>query len=186
MTTVTPLAIPEVLLITPKRFGDERGFFSETWRADTLAEAGVDVALVQDNHAFTAEPFTLRGLHFQTGPHAQAKLIRACRGAIFDVAVDVRPGSATYGRWVGAELSRDNGAQLYIPAGFAHGYATLTPDCDVLYKASAYYAPQAEGGLAWNDPAVGIDWPFPADRARLNARDAAWPKLAELAPCAFS
>ena len=117
------------------------------------------------------------GLHFQRGTDAQAKLIRAVTGSIFDVAVDVRPGSATFGRWVGEELSWSNGCQLYIPAGFAHGYVTLTADCNVLYKASQYYAPKAEGGLIWNDPKVGIDWPFPKDRVRLNDRDAAWPGI---------
>jgi dTDP-4-dehydrorhamnose 3,5-epimerase len=120
MTLIEPLAIPDVLLIEPKRFGDERGFFFESWRADTLSKGGVEIQFVQDNHAFTAEPFTLRGLHFQRGENAQAKLIRAARGSIFDVAVDIRPSSTTFGRWVGAELSRDHGRQLFVPAGFAH------------------------------------------------------------------
>lgn len=180
MTVVTRLQIPDVLMVEPRRFGDERGFFFESWRADTLSPYGVTEHFVQDNHAFTAEPFTLRGLHFQRGVDAQAKLIRAARGAIFDVAVDVRPGSPTFGRWVGAELSRDNGRQLFIPKGFAHGYVTLTPDCDVLYKASAYYAPQAEGGLVWNDPAVAIDWPVPLTDVKLNERDMKWSSLANV------
>lgn len=177
MTVVSPLSVPDVLSITPKKFGDERGFFFESWRADTLESHGVKIEFVQDNHAFTAEAYTLRGLHFQRGEDAQAKLIRVARGAIFDVAVDIRPGSPTFGRWAGAELSRENGCQLFIPAGFAHGYVTLTPDCDVLYKASAYYAPSAEGGLLWNDQAVGIAWPFPTAEVKLNARDTRWPTL---------
>ena len=177
MSIVTPLSIPDVLLIAPKRHGDERGFFSETWRADTLPGHGVSTTFVQENHAFTADAFTLRGLHFQRGEDAQAKLLRAVTGSIFDVAVDLRPGSATYGQWAGAELSRANGHQLFIPTGFAHGYVTLTPDCDVLYKASQYYAPASEGGLVWNDPDVGIEWPFPVDQVRLNKRDAEWPGL---------
>ena len=177
MIQIERLEIPEMLLIKPDRFQDERGSFSETWRLDALRKFDVANEFVQDNHAFTVEKYTLRGLHYQRGASAQAKLIRVCNGAIFDIAVDLRRGSATYGRWAGAELSRENGLQLYIPEGFAHGYVTLTSDTDVLYKASSYYNREAEAGLLWSDPSVGIAWPFPVDQAILNARDLAWPTL---------
>src|SRR5262249_46014622 len=131
MTTITPLAIPEVLLITPKRHGDGRGWFAETWSRKGLAAAGIDAGFVPDNQAFNARKGTLRGLHFQTAPHPQAKLVRALKGAILDVAVDVRAGSPTYGRWVAAELTADRGEQLFVPRGFAHGYCTLTDDCEL-------------------------------------------------------
>lgn len=177
MIQIERLEIPEILLVKPDRFQDERGLFSETWRLDVLQKFGVANQFVQDNHAFTVEKYTLRGLHYQRGTSAQAKLIRVCNGAIFDVAVDLRSGSNTYGRWAGAELSRENGLQLYVPEGFAHGYVTLTPDTDVLYKASSYYHPEAETGLLWNDPTVGIAWPFPVEQAILNTRDLRWATL---------
>ncbi len=180
MTEITPQSLPEVLLITPKRFGDMRGYFMETYSQARLAEAGFSADFVQDNQSLSATRGTVRGLHFQAPPHGQAKLIRVTRGAILDVAVDIRPGSATYGQHVAVELSDENARQLLVPAGFAHGFQTLTPDCEVLYKVTDVYAPQAEGGLLWNDPALGIDWPIPADQALVNARDAAWPTLAEL------
>lgn len=178
---ITPLAIPEVLLITPARHGDERGWFSETFRASALDEADFSGGpFVQDNHARSATRGVLRGLHFQAPPHAQDKLVRCVRGAIFDVAVDIRKGSPTYGRWVGAELSADNGAQLLAPKGFAHAYCTLTDDCEVIYKVTGYYAPQSEGTLRWNDPALAIDWGVAPGDITTNARDAAAPLLAEL------
>ena len=176
------LAIPEVILVTPKRHGDARGFFSETFRADTFAEAGIPGPFVQDNHAYSQQPGVLRGLHFQKPPHAQAKLVRCTQGAIYDVAVDIRQGSSTYGRYVGAELSAENGAQLYVPEGFAHGYLTLTPDCHVQYKTSAYYAPETEGGLAWDDPELGIDWPIEGLDIILSEKDKILPPLSALAP----
>lgn len=180
MTEITAQAIPEVLLIAPKRFGDERGFFSETYNKAVLAEAGFDGAFVQDNHSLSPRRGTVRGLHYQAPPHAQAKLIRVTRGAVFDVAVDIRRGSPTFGRHVGVELSAANWTQLLVPAGFAHGFQTLTEDCEVLYKVTDYYAPSSEGGLLWDDPALGIAWPLASAEAGLNDRDAAWPSLAEL------
>ncbi len=175
------MAIPEVLLITPARHGDERGWFSETFRQSALDEAGfTGGAFVQDNHARSTRRGVLRGLHFQKPPHAQDKLVRCVRGAILDVAVDIRRGSPSFGRWVGAELSADDGRQLLVPKGFAHGYCTLTDECEVLYKVTDYYAPQAEGGLRWNDPALAIDWGLPADQVSTNARDAAAALLADL------
>ena len=176
------LTIPDVILVTPKRHGDARGFFSETFRADTFAEAGIPGPFVQDNHAYSQQPGVLRGLHFQKPPHAQAKLVRCTQGAIYDVAVDIRQGSSTYGRYVGAELSAENGAQLYVPEGFAHGYLTLTPDCHVQYKTSAYYAPETEGGLAWDDPELGIDWPIEGLNIILSEKDKILPSFSVLAP----
>ena len=178
---ITPMAIPEVLLITPTRHGDARGWFSETFRASALVEAGfAGGAFVQDNHARSQGRGVLRGLHFQKPPHAQDKLVRCIRGAILDVAVDIRRGSPTFGQWVGAELSAENGRQMLVPKGFAHGYCTLSDDCEVIYKVTDYYAPQAEGVLRWNDPALAIDWTMPAGEITTNARDAAAPLLAEL------
>ena len=179
MTTITPLAIPDVLLITPRKFGDDRGFFSETYSQKALAEAGFTLPFVQDNHSRSPKRGTVRGLHFQAPPFAQDKLLRVTRGAILDVAVDIRPGSPTYGQAVVAELSAENWAQLLVPKGFAHGFCTLTEDCEVLYTVTDYYAPDSEAGLLWNDPALGVDWPIPAAEAQINARDAAWPTLAE-------
>lgn len=180
MTQVTRLAIPDVLLISPARYGDERGFFSETFNKRVLAEAGFDREFVQDNHSRSTRPGTVRGLHFQAPPFAQDKLLRVTRGAILDVAVDIRRGSPTFGRHVAVELSADNWLQLLVPRGFAHGFQTLTDDCEVLYKVTDYYAPQAEQGLLWNDPALDIEWPIPGAAATLNERDAGWPTLAEL------
>lgn len=174
------LAIPDVVLVTPMRHGDSRGFFSETFRANVFAEHGIHGPFVQDNHAYSAEAGVLRGLHFQRPPSAQAKLVRCTRGKIFDVAVDIRPRSKTFGHYVSAELSAENGAQLYIPAGFAHGYLTLTDLCDVLYKVSDYYSPEDEGGLAWDDPEVGIEWPLGPDQVKLSTKDKTLPALHEL------
>ncbi|MFT4254524.1 MAG: dTDP-4-dehydrorhamnose 3,5-epimerase [Caulobacter sp.] len=178
---ITPTAIPEVLLITPARHGDERGWFSETFRRSALDEAGFSGgAFVQDNHVRSTVRGVVRGLHFQRPPHAQAKLIRCVRGAILDVAVDIRAGSPTFGRAVAVELSADDGRQLLVPEGFAHGYCALTDECEVFYKVTGYYTPQAEGVLAWNDPALAIDWGVSADAVTVNARDAAAPRLADL------
>lgn len=148
-----------VRLISGKRFADARGWFSETYNARTMADRGVDLTFVQDNQSFSKPPGTIRGLHFQTPPHAQAKLVRCLRGAIFDVAVDVRLGSPTYGKWVGAELSADNGKQLLIPVGFAHGFITLEADTEVFYKVTDFYAPACDGGLRWSDPTIAVAWP---------------------------
>lgn len=168
-------AIADVLLIRPSGVKDARGAFVETFRAAALAPFGVTHAWVQENQVRTARRGVLRGLHFQAPPHAQAKLVRVLRGAIFDVAVDLRRESATFGRHLATELSADNELQIYIPAGFAHGYQTLSDDCEILYKTSAEYAPQSEGGLRWNDPALAIAWPLEAE---VSARDAGWGDLA--------
>jgi len=167
-------------LIRPRRHGDARGWFVETYNRDTFAAAGIACTFVQDNHSLSAPAFTLRGLHFQTPPRAQDKLVRCIRGRIFDVAVDVRAGSPTWGRWVGAELSADNGHQLFVPVGFAHGFLTLEPDCEVAYKCSDTYAPDHDGGISWDDPAIGIRWPLPAGATpELSAKDARQPALAD-------
>ena len=178
---IARLPIDGVLLITPRRFGDERGFFSETYRESALAEAGFHERFVQENHSATARRGTVRGLHFQREPTAQDKLVRVVRGAIFDAVVDIRRGSPTFGQHVVAELSADNGRQLLVPKGFAHGFQTITPDCEVIYKVTAYYSPSTEGGLLWSDPDLGIDWPIRPEDAVLNVRDAAWPGLKALA-----
>jgi dTDP-4-dehydrorhamnose 3,5-epimerase len=177
---IVPLALPEVLLITPKRFGDERGFFSETWNRQALCEAGITHEFVQDNHSLSRLRGTVRGLHFQTPPYAQAKLVRVVRGVIFDVAVDLRHDSSTCGQWVAAELSDENWQQLYIPAGFAHGFCTLTADAEVCYKTSAPYAPAHDAGIHWQDPVLAIDWPINPQDATLSAKDAALPAFATL------
>ena len=168
-----------LIKIEPKRFGDHRGFFAETYSRRAYESIGVDIEFVQDNHSISAAVGTVRGLHFQSPPHAQAKLVRCGRGAIFDVAVDIRRGSPTYGKWAGFMLSAENGTQLYIPAGFAHGFTTLAPDSEIVYKCSDYYAPEAEGALRWDDPTIGIDWPILGD-AILSDKDAKAPLLADL------
>lgn len=179
---VVALDIPDVKLITPRRFGDHRGFFSEVYNARTFADAGIDIEFVQDNHAFSREAGTLRGLHFQKPPHAQAKLVRVTRGRIYDVAVDIRRESATYGHHVGVELSAGNWSQLLVPAGFAHGYCTLEPDTEVLYKVDAYYAPEHDAGILWSDPALAISWPVAADKAQLSDKDLRLPLFKDVDP----
>ena len=169
-----------VLILTPRRFGDERGFFAETWNRARLAEHGVTLDFVQDNHSVSEKAGTLRGLHYQRPPHAQAKLVRCGRGALWDVAVDIRAGSATYGQWVGTELSAANGRQILIPAGFLHGFVTRQPDTEIVYKCSDYYAPDCDGVVAWDDPGIGIDWGISAGDAILSGKDAAAPRLAEI------
>lgn len=162
-------------LIRTRRFGDARGWFGESYNAARMREAGIADTFVQDNHSFSAPCGTLRGLHFQTPPHAQAKLVRCVAGAIFDVAVDCRHGSPTRGRWVAATLSAAGGEQLYVPIGFAHGFLTLTENAQVLYKASDFYAPQSEGAVLWDDPALGIAWPLDGVQPMLSDKDAAAP-----------
>lgn len=175
------LAIPEVKLIKPRIFRDARGFFSETWNARTLAEtAGITETFVQDNHSLSVDKGVVRGLHFQIPPMAQDKLVRVVRGAILDVAVDIRRGSPTYGRHVSAVISAANWTQIWVPKGFAHGFCTLEPDTEVIYKTTAPYAPEHDKGLSWNDPALGIDWPVSADAAVLSAKDRVQPLLADL------
>jgi dTDP-4-dehydrorhamnose 3,5-epimerase len=173
------LAIPEVLLITPRRFADERGFFSETYSRRALEDLGLAAIFVQDNLSMSRLAGTVRGLHFQRPPHAQAKLVSAVRGRIFDVAVDVRRGSPSYGRSVAVELSADTGDQIFVPEGFLHGYATLEPDTLVAYKASAHYAPECDGVVRWNDPDLAIAWPFSTGDAVLSPKDAAAPRFAD-------
>jgi dTDP-4-dehydrorhamnose 3,5-epimerase len=174
------MAISGVVLITPKKFGDNRGYFSETFRTDLFNKNVGDFAFVQDNQSLSAEVGTVRGLHFQLAPRAQGKLVRCIAGAILDVAVDIRTGSPTYGQHVKVELSAENGSQLWVPPGFAHGFCTLEPNSVISYKVTDYYSQEDDRGLAWNDPAIGIDWPIDADRAVLSAKDKAQPGLAEL------
>lgn len=168
-----------VFLLEPRRFGDHRGFFSESWNKRAMAEAGFDFAFVQDNHSLSRVPGTVRGLHFQSPPHAQAKLVRCGRGRIFDVAVDIRRGSPTYGQWTGAELSFDNGRQLLIPEGFLHGFMTLEPDCEIIYKCTDYYAPDCDGAVRWDS--CGIDWPDGGTEPVLSEKDHNAPPLAGFA-----
>ncbi|MBV9996011.1 MAG: dTDP-4-dehydrorhamnose 3,5-epimerase [Caulobacteraceae bacterium] len=177
---IEPLSLPEVTVITGKVHCDDRGAFCETFRASALAEAGFTRPIVQENLVRTHRRGVLRGLHFQRAPFAQEKLVRVLSGSIFDVAVDIRPGSPTLGRWASAILSGDEPRQIFVPAGFAHGYLTLTDDCWVVYKTGAYYAPEAEAGCRWDDPAIAIVWPLPTEEISVNARDGAWPDFAEV------
>lgn len=174
---VTETKLLGVKLFKPRRLRDHRGVFAETYSRRVYTEMGVIDDFVQDNHSVSAAVGTVRGMHFQAPPHVQAKLVRCGRGAIFDVAVDIRRDSPTYGRWVGYELSAENGAQLYIPVGFAHGFATLEPDSEIIYKCSDYYAPETEGALRWDDPDIGIKWPLTSAPV-LSGKDAAAPLLA--------
>ncbi|WP_273499515.1 dTDP-4-dehydrorhamnose 3,5-epimerase [Lentibacter algarum] len=171
---VTATVLPDVLLIEPARFGDNRGFFSESWNKERMAEHGISVDFVQDNHSLSSAVGTVRGLHFQAPPNAQAKLVRCGRGLLFDVAVDIRKGSPTYGQWVGEELSFENGKQLFIPEGFAHGFITRTPDTEIIYKCNAYYAPESDGAILWDS--CGIDWGFNGT-PELSAKDANAPSF---------
>lgn len=173
------LAIEDILRITPRRFADSRGWFSETWNAAKLAEAGFRETFVQDNQSYSRERGTIRGLHCQIAPFVQGKLVRCVRGAIWDVAVDIRQGSASYGRHVAAELSAENGAQLWIPGGFLHGFCTLTPDAEIAYKVTGAYDKDSERGVIWNDPDLAIDWPVAPEAAVLSDKDAALPRLAD-------
>jgi dTDP-4-dehydrorhamnose 3,5-epimerase len=181
---VVSLAIPDVKLITPRRIGDARGFFAETYNRDRFAAAGLIADFTQDNHSLSRPRGTVRGLHFQRGPHAQAKLVRVLRGAVFDVVLDIRPGSPTYGRHAAIELSAAAGAQLLIPEGFAHGFCTTEPDTEVFYKVNRDYAPDHEGGILWNDPGLGIAWPVVPAQAVLSERDRRWPTFAAFAGAA--
>lgn len=172
--------MPNLQLIAPRRYGDARGWFTETYNRATFTALGIECSFVQDNHSLSVPAFTLRGLHFQTPPRGQDKLVRCIRGRIFDVAVDLRKGSPSYAQWVGTELSAENGHQLFIPVGFAHGFVTLEPDCEVTYKCSDTYAPAHDGGIRWDDPAIGIEWPIPAGvTPELSAKDRVQPLLAD-------
>jgi len=179
MVDVRPLSLDGLIEVRPKRFADERGYFSEVWNAAAFASVGIDAAFVQDNQSLSRTAGVIRGLHFQHPPKAQDKLIRVIRGSIYDVAVDIRSGSSTYGRWAGLELSAESGNQLFVPRGFAHGFMTLEPDTEVLYKVSAAYSPEHEAIIRYDDPAIGIDWPN-VGTPILSRRDAAAPLLANL------
>ncbi len=182
---ISSTAIRDVKLVKLNRFNDARGYFAETYSQRMLAASGVDCDFVQHNQSLSAAKGVVRGLHFQTPPHAQAKLLRVNRGAIFDVAVDLRRGSPTYGQHVGVTLRAEDWTEIFIPDGFAHGFCTLTEDTEIVYKVSRYYAPSHDKGLAWDDPALAIAWPVPLDAAILSDKDRNHPTLAAL-PAYFS
>jgi dTDP-4-dehydrorhamnose 3,5-epimerase len=178
MLTTEPLALGGVVLIRPRKFPDSRGHFLETYNARSFAEAGIETRFVQDNQSLSVQRGTIRGLHFQTPPNPQAKLVRVLKGAVFDVAVDLRAGSPTYGRWCGATLTADGAEQLFVPRGFAHGFCTLEPDTEVAYKVDGFYAPTSDAGLRWNDPTINVAWPIAPDEAVLSDKDSKLPYLA--------
>lgn len=168
----------QVILVKPKRFRDDRGWFTETYNSRQFQNHGITATFVQDNHSLSHPPYVLRGIHFQLPPHGQDKLVRCINGSIFDIAVDLRRGSPTFGHWVGTTLSAENGHQLFVPVGFGHAFLTLEPECEVVYKCSNLYAPQSDGGIRWNDPTVNVAWPLPADvTATLSPKDALLPFL---------
>jgi dTDP-4-dehydrorhamnose 3,5-epimerase len=173
-------AISDVKVIKPVRFGDHRGFFTEVYNADKFAKASITLSFVQDNHSLSVESGTVRGLHFQSHPFAQDKLVRVARGRVIDVAVDIRRTSPTYGQHVAVELSAENGLQLLVPTGFAHGFCTLEPNTEVLYKVTNYYSAAHDHGLAWDDPVLGIEWPIAQASAVLSDKDRHHPRLADL------
>jgi dTDP-4-dehydrorhamnose 3,5-epimerase len=175
------LELSGLKLVTPKKFGDERGFFSETHNEKTWANSGLNFDFVQDNHSLSRDVGTVRGLHFQTAPFAQDKLVRVVNGRILDVAVDLRRSSPTFGRHVAVELSKENWRQLFIPIGFAHGFVTLEPDTEVIYKVTNFYSPQHDCGVAWDDPDIGVDWPVAVENAVLSEKDRKWPRLRDVA-----
>ena len=177
---VERLAIPEVILFTPPRFGDARGFFSETFNGMRAREAGIALEFVQDNHSMSQAKGVLRGLHCQVAPHVQGKLVRVVKGSIWDVAIDARHGSPTFGQHVAAELSAANWSQLWVPPGFLHGFVTLEPDCEVVYKTTGYYDKASERGIMWNDPALAIPWPVSEGEVQLSDKDAVLPGWAEM------
>ncbi len=179
---VSKLKIEDVVLITPRRFGDDRGYFSETFKDEWFRNNVEDVTFVQDNQSLSVTSGTLRGLHYQLEPFAQGKLVRCIAGSIFDVAVDIRHGSETYGQWVGATLTADVGEQLWIPAGFAHGFCTLEADTAVVYKVTASYSKDHDRGIRFDDPAIGIEWPLSAGAAVLSEKDKVQPLLKDAGP----
>ena len=179
------LDLPDVVEVQPRKFGDDRGYFSEVFRLDQFRNEVVDVDFVQENQSLSVKTGTIRGLHFQTAPFAQGKLVRCLSGAIFDVAVDLRRGSPHYGAWAAVELTAEKGNQLWIPPGFAHGFCTLLPDSVVCYKVTAYYSQENDKGVAWDDNEIGIAWPDVADPATLSPKDKVQPRLADL-PAYFS
>jgi dTDP-4-dehydrorhamnose 3,5-epimerase len=170
---VETLSIPDVKLVFSRRFADDRGFFSETFNLRAFAETGVNAGFVQDNHSFSEKAGTVRGLHYQSPPHAQGKLVRVITGAVLDVVVDARVGSPSFGQHVSAELTAENGAQIWVPEGFLHGFITLTDAVHLVYKVTDYYDADCDGAVAWNDPDLGIDWQPPAGEATLSQKDAA-------------
>jgi len=182
VTVFRRLEIPDVVEISPPRFGDDRGFFSEVWKRSALEAEGIDIEWVQDNQSMSAEVGTVRGLHYQTPPYAQAKLVRVLHGSLYDVAVDIRPGSPTYGQWVGIELSAEKWNQLFIPVGFAHGFMTTAPDTEVIYKVSAPWSAEHERAILWSDPDLGIDWPALREAPILSGKDKDAPSFAEHQP----
>ena len=171
--------LQDVNIIEMAIYGDHRGFFTESYTREKFKEAGINIDFLQDNHSLSVEPGVLRGMHFQTSPKAQTKLVRATTGVIYDVLVDMRVGSPTYGKWEGYILSEYNHRQLLVPKGFAHGFVTLTPNCNVQYKVDEYYSKENDGGIAFDDPAIGIEWPMPADKLVLSEKDTLHPTLAE-------
>ena len=182
---ITPTAIPDVKLLEPRRFHDERGFLSEVFNEHTLRDAGLEFRVAQENHSHSARAGTIRGLHFQLPPQGQAKLVRVARGAVLDVAVDLRHSSPTFGRHVSAVLSAENWCQLFVPVGFAHGFCTLEPDTTVVYLLSEVYAPELERGVRFDDPEIGIEWPVDGAGALVSERDRALPYLAQLMDAVF-
>jgi dTDP-4-dehydrorhamnose 3,5-epimerase len=176
---VLPLAIPDVKVIIPKKFGDHRGFFVETYSRQKLAPHGIDFEFVQDNHSMSAAVGTVRALHYQVPPFAQGKLVRVLKGSILDVAVDIRRGSPTFGKFVSEVLSADNCKMMWVPTGFAHGFETLEPNTEVAYKVTNYYAPTHERGIRWNDPKIGVPWRTSESDATLSAKDKIAPMLEE-------
>ncbi len=171
--------LQDVKIIEMDVFGDHRGFFTESYTREKFRKAGIDIDFLQDNHSLSVEPGVLRGMHFQTEPKAQTKLVRTTTGVIYDVLVDMREGSPTYGKWEGYILSEYNHRQLLVPKGFAHGFVTLAPNCNVQYKVDEYYSKENDGGIAFNDPAIGIEWPMPVDKLVLSEKDMQHPTLAE-------
>ena len=177
---IEPTKIYDVKIVWPDKFGDHRGFFSETFNSEKFKLSGLDLSFCQDNHSLSEKAGTLRGLHFQINPHAQGKLLRVTRGAIYDVAVDIRAGSPTFGEWVGYEISARLWNQIFIPVGFAHGFCTLEDNTEVMYKVTAPYSPENERGLAWNDDELAIDWPIDNDAPILSEKDTSYPELRNL------
>ncbi|TPJ73700.1 dTDP-4-dehydrorhamnose 3,5-epimerase [Mesorhizobium sp. B2-5-13] len=178
MLEVRSLGIDGVLEIVPKRHGDARGFFMETYNAERFSQAGIDLTFVQDNHSYSAAPGVLRGLHYQLAPRAQDKLLRVIRGSILDVAVDIRRASKTFGKWVALEVSAEKGNQILVPKGFAHGFVTLVPDTEVLYKVTDTYSPEHDRSIRFDDPAISIEWPSLAGGFQLSDKDLKAPMLA--------
>ena len=177
---ITPLSIPDVMILEPERFSDQRGFFSETYNRRALADRGIKLKFVQDSHSLSRPKGTIRGLHYQSPPFAQDKLVRVVRGSIFDVAVDLRQGSPSYGRHVAAVISAEAWNQILVPIGFAHGFCTLEADTEIVYKVTNYYSPEHDHGVLWNDPKFGIEWPVPAGTPVLSPKDQRLPRLCDI------